>query len=540
MEPSETLYVNARVRTMDGAGKPEEALLVRGHQIAAVGTRDTVEGVAGRTARRIDLNEQTVVPGFNDCHCHVLTLGLTLDQIDLTSDTTRSIGDIVDRLARRAAQSSTEEWLFGRGYDQNMLAEGRHPTKEDLDAVTPNHPVVLWHTSGHVLTANTRALELAGVGRETDSPPGGEIDRDQRGFPTGLMKESAMDLIGHAIPPPTEEQGTGAICRATALMAGFGITSATDAATGHGPSAEPELAMYRKAAKGRGLAVRVDLLPQIAYVAPPQGDEARSPADFDVGDDPNWLAVAGTKIFSDGALSTRTAALLQPYAGEPANAGILLWDQEVLQDMMRRAHAAGWRIATHALGDRAVEAVLDAYGVAMRGKRGQDHRHRIEHCMLCDERLAWRIRDLGVVPVLQPDIFRLGDGYITALGRERADDVIPMRLFERLQIPVAFSSDAPVVPCDPLAVVRSAVERRTPGGMVLGRQHAVTPLEAIRLYTAGSAYATRRERTKGVLRPGLLADFTVLSHDPAAIAPQEFDDLRVTMTVVGGNVAYER
>jgi predicted amidohydrolase YtcJ len=207
--------------------------------------------------------------------------------------------------------------------------------------------------------------------------------------------------------------------------------------------------------------------------------------------------------------------------------------------MMRRAHAAGWQIATHALGDRAVEMVLDCYAEAMEGETAQERRHRIEHCMVADEGLGRRIRDLGIVPVLQPDIFRLGDGYIPALGQERASEVIPMRVFESLGIRVAFSSDAPVVPCDPLLNIRSAVERVTPSGVTLGRHHTVPLMEAIRLYTAGGAFATHTDGERGHLRAGFLADFAVLSRDPATMAMDDFDELHVVQTAVGGRVIFE-
>jgi predicted amidohydrolase YtcJ len=522
---------------MDESAPAAEAMLVRGDRIAAIGSLGEVEAAADRDTRRVDLEGQAVIPGFNDAHCHILSLGQNLRQIDVSADAVRAIGDVQRAVRERAGGTPLGEWVLGRGYDQNMLAERRHPTRQELDEATDRHPVVLWHTSGHVLTANSLALERAGITAETDDPPGGVVDRDEHGEPTGLLKESAMELIGAAVPRPDVAEGAAAIREAMSLMGSFGITGATDAATGHGPSAEPELAMYRRAAE-EGLAGRILLLPQIVYVAPPDGDEACSPSDFDAGSRPEWLAIEGTKIFSDGAMSTRTAAMREAYAEDPSNHGILLWPRETLVSMMCRAHAAGWQIATHALGDRAVEVVLDCYAEAMSGETAHARRHRIEHCMVCDEDLGRRIRELGIVPVLQPDIFRLGDGYITALGLDRAEDVIPMRVFESLGIRVALSSDAPVVPCDPLLNICSAVERVTPSGVTLGRHHAIPLMEAIRLYTAGAAYATHTDNERGRLRPGYLADFAVLSHDPATLPTEDMAALYVTTTVVGGRVSY--
>jgi predicted amidohydrolase YtcJ len=539
MDGNGTLYCNATIHTMSDTGSTAEAMLVRDGSIAAVGSLSDVENGALAGDRRVNLEGQAVVPGFNDCHAHILGFGLDLEQIDVSVDAVRTIADIARAVRARSAEMPAGEWVLGRGYDQNMLAEHRHPTRRDLDEAVPDHPLVLWHTSGHVLTCNSKALERAEITAGSENPAGGEIERDEHGEPTGLLKESAMELMGRIIPPPGTEESSEAILRAMEVMASFGITSATDAATGHGASIDPELEAYRRAASSGRLAGRITLLPQIGYVAPPHGDDVRSRDEFDAGDAPEWLAISGTKIFSDGALSTRTAAMRRPYAEDATNRGILLWEQPVLESMMRRAHGAGWQIATHALGDRAVEAVLDAYQGAMSGQERQGHRHRIEHCMVCDEGLGRRIKNLAIVPVLQPDIHRLGDGYITALGVERAQDVIPMRVFEHLNIPVAFSSDCPVIPCNPLEVIRSAVVRRTPGGIVLGRHHAVSVMHGIRLYTAGSAYATHTDTIKGTLRPGLLADFVVLSRDPAATTIDDFDDLTVTRTVVGGEIRFQ-
>lgn len=537
MSRNATLYTNCTVHTMDGAA-PASALLIEGDRIVAVGPKYQVEAQAGPDARRIDLAGQTVVPGFNDSHAHILWVGLALEQVDVGVDAVSGIEDICRAVQARARTTPTGDWVLGRGYQQTALREERHPTRHDLDPVSPDHPVMLRHTSGHVLTCNTRALQRAGITRDMPPPAGGAIDRDQHGEPTGVLKESAMELVYDVIPPPSLEQGTGMILRAMELMASQGITSISDAATGHGSSAEPELAMYRAALASNKLAGRVTLMPQILYTAPPHSDEIRTADTFDVGGQPNWLAIGPTKVFSDGALSTRTAALRQPYLSDGDNTGILLWETSTLADMIQRAHAAGWQIAAHALGDRAVEMVIEVYEQALAISPRRDHRHRIEHCMLLDQDLARRIKVAGLVPSLQPDIYRLGDSYIDALGMERATQSIPTHLFRELDIPVAFSSDRPVIPGHPLEVIRSAMERTTPSGVLLGPEHAVTALEAIRNYTWGGAWATHTEHQKGVLRAGLLADFAVLSTDPATIPLEEFGDLRVTMTVVGGRDVY--
>jgi predicted amidohydrolase YtcJ len=533
MRDEATLYVNGTIHTMQAGEATADALLVRGERIAAVGRREDLASLA-TGAERLDLEGCTIVPGFNDSHAHLLSFGLTLEQLDVSADAVRTITDIVEAVRRRARETAVGDWVHGRGYNQNELVEARHLTRLDLDPVSEGRPVVLDHTSGHVLVCNTTALQLAGITRDTLDPPGGEINRDEHGDPTGLLKESAMDLLRRVIPEPSESQGRDAILQAMDTLSSFGITSASDAWTGHGPSIERELTMYRSALGSGRLAARITLMPLISYVATEDSNDVRLPSDFNVGSDPAWLDIGPTKIFSDGALSTRTAAMREPYADDPSNRGILLWERAALVSSMRRAHRAGWQIATHALGDRAVEMVLDCYEEAMAGDTRPDHRHRLEHCMYADEPLVRRIQSLGIVPSLQPDIYRLGDAYVAALGLERASQSIPTGLFRRLGVEFAFSSDLPVIPGRPLDVIRSAMERTTPKGVQLGPEHAVPVMDAIRAYTWGGAYATRTETMKGTLAPGMLADFVILSHDPARVTLDNWHEIEVVKTIVGG------
>lgn len=540
MPAERTLYTNGHILTMNSAGTEAQALLVGAERIAAVGSHEDLAPLAP-DARRVDLEGQTVVPGFNDCHCHILSYGLNLERLDVSADRVRSIEDIKRAVAQRAAEADEDEWVLGRGYDQNSLAERRHPTRHDLDEVARGRPVVLWHTSGHALTCNSRALELAAITVATQTPPGGDIARDAHGEPTGVLMEApAMDLVAEHVPPPDVEQGTEAVLLAMEAMTRQGITSASDAATGHGSSPDPELQMYRGALESGRLAGRITLMPQIIYVASLDTEEVRGLSTFDVGDQPDWLRIGATKIFSDGALTTRTAALREPFLDASDNWGLLIWEQQTLAGMIRRAHDAGWQIGTHAIGDRAIEVVLDCYEEALANRPAEDHRHRIEHCMLLDEGLGWRMKTLGVVPTIQPGFMsRLGDAYIAALGQDRASQLMPMRLFDALGIRVGFSSDRPVIPGDPLDGVRAAVRRVTPSGVTLGQEHAITALEAIRHYTTGSAFATHSEDRKGVLQTDKLADFAVLSHDPTRMPPEDLDMLHVVMTVVGGREVYQ-
>ena len=538
MESDRTLYVNGVIRTFRGSDPPADALLVRGDRIEAAGS-ETDLGTRASMARRIDLEGCTVIPGFNDSHAHLLPFGLALEQLDVSADAAHSVGDIVEAVRLRSRETADGEWVHGRGYNQNELAEGRHITRSDLDPVSPSNPVILDHTSGHVLTANSAALRLASITRDTEDPAGGVIDRDEHGEPTGLLKEAAMDLLRAVIPPPSRAAGAVAIARAMQVLSTFGITSASDAWTGRGESIEPELAMYRDAFESGRLSGRIILMPHVSHVVTDHSGHVRSPEEFDVGGDTNWLRIGATKIFADGALSTRTAAMRESYVDDASNRGILFWERDTLTETMKAAHRAGWQIATHALGDRAVELVVKCYAAVLSDDERMDHRHRIEHCMYADETLARRMKALGIIVSLQPDIYRLGDAYIAALGLQRASQSIPTGLFRRMGVRMSFSSDLPVIPGRPLDVIQSAFARVTPKGICLGPEHAVRPMEAIRAYTHGGALATHTEGLRGTLAPGMFADFTVLSRDPARIPLERWDEVHVVRTVVGGRHTYQ-
>lgn len=531
-----TLFENAAFVTLDPAHPQAEALLVHDGRISAVGSRADVADHAPSGVRTVDLGGWTALPGFIDAHCHVLSYGLTLDQVDVSPDTVQTIDDLKRTLGQRVSETENGEWVLGRGYNQNALQERRHPTRTDLDQVSEAHPIVLWHASGHALTCNSAALRVAGIDRNTSTPAGGDIEHDEHGELTGVLKEyPAMGLLTESIAPPSRERGTDAVTRAMHAMAAQGITTACDAAT-----TAQDLVLYRDALASGDLHGRITLMPIIQDVAPLGSDETHGTAEFDVGDDPEWLTIGPTKIFSDGALTTRTAAVRQPFVGEEG-LGLLIWEPDQLLDMMTRAHHAGWQIATHAIGDRAVETVLDCYERVLEREPRLDHRHRIEHCMMVDQVLALRIQRLGVVPVLQPGfVARLGDGYVEVLGLARSEHLMPVGLFHDLSIPLAFSSDRPVIPGAPLTGILSAMQRRTPSGTVLGEEHCIAAVDAIELYTQGSAFAMHQESDRGALRAGMLADFVVLSHEPLSMPAERFADIQVEMTVTGGSVVYGR
>ncbi|MGC8668526.1 MAG: amidohydrolase [Chthonomonadales bacterium] len=526
----QTLFVNAKICTMDAACPWADAMLCGGERILAVGSLTDLAERAAHDARHVDLDGCLVVPGFNDSHMHVLGYGLTLQEADLSPQAgVTSVALLLDALQRWAASHVDYEWIVGNGYYQEALEERRHPTCAELDAVFPNRPVVIFHASGHALVANSIALRLAGIGRDTPDPPGGQIGRDASG-PTGLLLEAAMPLLEGAMPTPNRAQMQEAIRSAAAALARRGLTAASDMSVGwfH---LEEEIAAYRHAAD-QGIPLRVTISPLAARLGSPDAIPPKSEFAASAGleDDRSCLRLGPLKLFADGAITTRTAALREAFTNGAL--GILTHPPQELEDYVLNAHRNGWQLAVHAIGDRAIDLVLACFRKAQSTGTPGMRRHRIEHCMVLDEALIARIAALGVVPALQMEfLMRLGDAYVAALGAERATRLNPAASLLKASIPVAFGSDCPVVPGHPLDGIRAAVERTTASGVVLGSSERITPLDALSCYTKWSAYAAFDEANIGVLAPGRRADATVL-HGTGTV--ESIAGARVIGTIFGG------
>jgi predicted amidohydrolase YtcJ len=540
----DTLFSRGNVLTLDPRRPRASALAVLGDRIVAVG--DDAD-LAGLTAdRQVDLAGATVVPGFHDAHNHCVFFGMSLGELPLGSPPMESLGDVYDAVAAAARDTPAGGWVIGAGYDQNRLAERRHPTASELDRVAPEHRVWLRHTSGHMAVVNGAVLAEIGVD-DVAVPPGGEVQRDADGRPTGLLLESAQSLARDLVYPYPLEDIAGAIDRATSHYLTEGITSAQEAGIGAGliSWSPQELAAYALARRSGRLHVRTTLM----VAADALHEVGGSPEDPDtfgldlgiatgLGDE--TLRIGALKIFSDGSLLGRTAAMTEPFADETDNRGYLQRDAQELRELIVRAHRAGWQIATHAIGDLAVSTALDCYEAALRDLPRDDHRHRIEHCGVTREDDLDRIARLGVIPVPQGRfVNEIGDGMARALGPERTLSCYRQRSFLDRGIPLPGSSDRPVVTGTPLLGIADLVLRRTSSGAPFGPDEALTAEQALHAWTLGSAYATFEEHRRGSLVPGKLADLAVLSGDLTTVDPEQIAELRVLATVVGGEVRFD-
>jgi len=515
------------------------ALAIRDGQVLASGTAAEIAPLIGPGTRVIELSGRLAVPGFNDAHLHLLPFGLAMTEVDLRPEVAPTLDAMLAALRARAAVIPPGEWVIGRGYDQFELDVKRHPTRDELDAACPDHPVYIVRTCGHLAVANTPALALAGIDEATPSPEGGLIER-QDGRLTGLLAETGCHPVMAVLPVPSVEAMVDAIERGGRALLRHGITSCMDAAVGlyHG---WPEMAAYRRAHTEGRLPVRV--------YATLMGDKTRSilpeamAAGLVTGVGDDMLRIGGVKIFTDGSTGGRTAAMSRPYlGGRPDDLGLLcIPDDAELRAMVLDAHRAGYQLAIHAIGDRAIEQVLGALEAALLDTPAPDHRHRIEHCGWLTADQLERLRRQHILPAPQPAfIYAFGDLYLELVEAERAAASYPMRSWVEAGLHPSASTDCPVTGIAPWPNLYTMVTRRTRRGTVLGPEQRLSLDEALDAYSWAAAYAAREEGQKGRLVAGQLADIAVLNRDLFTLEPEAWLETRCDLTILGGEVVFER
>jgi len=531
-----TAFIHGNIITMDDEKPRAEAVLVVGDRISGVGSDSEIEAFIDKGTEVIDLGWRTLVPGFIDCHAHPMGYGESLMAVDCRTPPVSSIQDMVAAIRRKAEEKPEGEWVIGVGYDDFKLAERRHPNRWDLDEAAPDNPVIITRMCGHVSVANSLALQMAGITKDSADPEGGQIDRDQEtGEPTGVLRGGAMAPFYKLIPPPNQEKLRRTFSLAAEQFLARGVTSVSDA----GVDSPLVVRAYQAAIREDGVPLRVNLMMSAGML-----DEL-SRLGIQTGFGDERLRIGAIKIVADGSSSGRTAAVSEPYVDAPGNTGIMYISREELDEKVLASHKAGFQVGVHAIGDRAISAVLDSYEKALKELPRADHRLRIEHCGICTPAIVERIRGMGVVPVPQP-IFLYGEGesYRAGLGEERVKWAYPLRSFLENGIVTPMSSDCPATSgtelISPLLGIYVAVTRKTDSGRELGPEQRIGVEDALKCYTLNSAYATFEDDVKGSIEPGKLADFAVLSEDPTRIAEGKIKDVYAEMTVVGGRVVYTR
>jgi predicted amidohydrolase YtcJ len=529
--PPEIAVVHANVITVGSSTLRAEAFLVRDGRFVAVGSNAEIQSRVGRETEVLDLEGKTVTPGFIDAHLHPIPIfpeNSRMSYVELGPRLIRTIDELIDALREKAERTPPDEWVFGFGYQDTKL--GRHPTREDLDRVSTEHPIMIFHSSGHIRVFNSRVLAQANITHETSDPPGGAFDRDETGVPNGVCREAAVDVVlerAPDLPDPGPLEAAEGMKRAFERYAEKGITSVGDALV------DPAKLVLYKFIVGRSIPVRVYAM---------AGDEHfrwLRRLGLRTGSGNEHLRIGAVKVFHGNSLSGRTAWLYEPYADRPDYYGVPPdRSQEELDELIFEIHAAGFQAAVHSNGDREIDMVLDAFEKALEKLPREDHRHRIEHASIVNPSILERVKKLGVVLALHSYVYEHGDK-MEAYGEHRFGMMHPNRSALDLGIPVAGNSDSPVSAADPLLRIQSLVTRRSAEGKVYGPEQRITVEEAIRIFTLGAAYASFEEEIKGSIEPGKLADFVVLSADPTNVPVDEIQDIRVEKTFIGGRQVYE-
>lgn len=531
----DAVYKNGTIYTMDPELPKAQAVAVTGNIIAGVGSDTDMEAVIGPGTKVYDLGGKTVIPGFNDSHNHMITLGILKIGVPILPEQCPDIAKMKLEIAEKAVALEPGEWIYGRGYDESRMEGGIMPDAKDLDEVAPDNPVFLTRTCGHISVANSLALKLAKIDDSTKDPSGGKIVRDEHGKATGFLQETAQSLIKNIMPPYGKEDIVKALDQTCKIYNSFGITSSNDCGTS--AVIEEEVEGWAEAGYLDMLTVRtsnylyansVDRLIDAGLLHGAYGNSKHR--------------FAGVKFILDGGIGGSTAAVSEPYLTPPYQRGILYMEQEELDAHVKKFHDLGVQMSIHGIGERTIDQLLNSYEKALKANPKPGHRHRVEHASLADDKQLKRMKDLNLYVNMQPGFFYfLGDSHLNTIGYERVKNEFPINTALNMGIMTAIGTDCPVIDGNPKYTLYSTVFRKTISGQSCGTAEAISMEKAIWAYTQAGACFTFEEKIKGSITAGKLADFIVLSLDPMKIDTdhaQDVLDMSVEATIMDGKLVY--
>lgn len=531
---ADMIFYNGTVLTVNQDDSVISGVAVKGNKIIYAGKSAEALTYSDDKTIRIDLNGRSLVPGFIDSHLHTAVLGANSLAIDCRSPGVSSIEDIKELIKKAAKVTPKGQWIRGWGYDHSKLAEKRHPNRTDLDEAAPDHPVILTRVCAHISAHNSKSLELAGLTDDAPDPEGGAMDREN-GRINGVMKENAhMQILKTS--RLTKEELVNAMCAANDLLVKEGITTVHDSG-GYGSL---QMGAIQDAVREGKLQIRLYTM-MFSFVENLQFVEDYLKIGLHTGFGDEHYKLGPIKLMIDGSSSGPTAATLEPYMSNPDDSGILCLSQEQVDDIILRAHKAGWQVTSHAVGDRAVTMIVDAIEKAVVQHPREDHRHRIEHCAMVNETLLNRIKQLGIVPIPNPIfLYEFGDGYMVNYGRDRAFRMFTNKSYFEKGIIAAGSSDSPITFSNPILNMHLAVNRETQTGQIINPDERITIEQALRMFTWNGAYASFDEDLKGSIEVGKLADLVVLSDDLLKVPSDRVRNVTVDMTIIDGKIVHQK
>ncbi|MDQ8168190.1 MAG: amidohydrolase [Gemmatimonadota bacterium] len=530
--PADLIVTNARVYTADDARPLVEAFAVRDGRITFVGSQREAAVLKGPNTRVVDAGGRTVIPGMVDAHAHFSGLAQTLRSVDLTG--TNSLAEVIARVVAKSKSVPAGTWITGRGWDQNDWGVTDFPTHDALTAALPDHPVLLERVDGHATYANMAAMKAAGVTAASKSPVGGQIIKDAKGNPTGVFVDNASDVLEAKVPAPTAAEYKSALKEAIALMHSWGLTGMHDAG-----ATRTAIDTYEELAKAKELNLRL-------YVM--IGDD-KAALDHYFAKGPQsamydgQLWVRAVKLYADGAMGSRGAALLEPYSDDPNNSGLLKSTQEHIREVAERGLKAGFQINSHAIGDRGNRVVLDAYEQALKTVPSVDHRFRVEHAQILHYDDIPRFAQLGVIPSMQAshqtsDMYWIGK----RLGPTRLYGAYAWQSLLQTGVVIPNGSDFPVEQVNPLISFHASIARQDARDWPAGGwfpEQKMSREDALRSMTIWPAYSGFQESSMGSITAGKLADFVILDTDIMRVPAEMVMKTRVLSTWVGGKAVYE-
>ncbi len=533
--PADVIITNGRIYTVDDARPVVSALAVRGGRVAFAGDVRGAMVLRGPQTRVVDLGGKTVIPGMVDSHGHVANLGEALANVDLVGSTSED--EVIARVVAKARGVPAGQWITGRGWDQNRWGNTAFPTNDKLSAALPNNPVLLTRIDGHASFANRKALELANVTAATRDPDGGQIIRRADGSPAGVFVDNAMALVSRVVPPRSRDEVKQRVVAAIAEAQRWGLTGVHDAGSSEmvldiydelGRAGQMNFRLYAMISGGRTESATLDRL------------IARGPQSALHG---GTLWIRSIKLYADGALGSRGAALLDPYTDDLKNSGLLVSDPKFIEGVAVKALKAGFQVNTHGIGDRGNRVVLDAFEAALRQVPVADHRFRIEHAQILNYADIPRFAQLGVIPAMQAS-HQTSDMYWAGarLGTHRLPGAYAWRALLDAGVVIPNGSDFPVEFVNPLISFHAAISRQDANNWPAGGwypEHIMTRDEALKSMTIWPAFAAFQENDLGSLTPGKYADFTVLDQDIMRVPAPLVLATRVLSTWVGGKPVYE-